>query len=95
MASAVNAVSVAAPSAADISRNFSEAKSLRSSDFGGGRAKNGCSRARITPSDVHVALGGGAAFAIERLAHGAEMWSSSSALPGPVSQAISVSVPSI
>jgi len=72
MASAVNAVSVAAPSAADISRNFSEAKSLRSSDFGGGRAKNGCSRGAYHPSDVHVALGGGAAFAIERLAHGAE-----------------------
>src|SRR3954471_18240181 len=41
MAAAVKAVSVAAPSAGCTSPNFSTAKSLRSSDFGGGLAKNG------------------------------------------------------
>ena len=42
IAAAVNAVSVAAPSAGDMSSTFSAAKSLRSSDFGGGSGKNGC-----------------------------------------------------
>src|SRR6516162_594364 len=41
IAAAVNAVSVAAPSGADTSRRMSLAKSLRSSDFGGGKAKKG------------------------------------------------------
>ena len=72
MASAVRAVSVAAPSAGDISRNLSEAKSLRSSDFGGGSAKNGCCSARATHAHVDRALRRRATFAIERLAHGAE-----------------------
>ena len=48
IAAAVKAVSVAAPSAGATSPSFNAAKSLRSSDFGGGSAKNGSSSARAT-----------------------------------------------
>ena len=72
MASAVNAVRVAAPSAGGISRSTSEAKSLRSSDFGGGSVKNGCSSARITQATSTAPCAASAALAIERLAHLAE-----------------------
>ena len=51
-----------------MSRSTSEAKSLRSSDFGGGSAKNGCCSPRATQASSAAALGGHAAFAIEALA---------------------------
>ncbi len=84
-------VSVAAPSATLMPSTASVAKTLRSSDFGGGREKNGKRSARaiqtssprpwaaIRPSRSH-------ASPVAR-----NMKSSSSALPGPVSQAINVS----
>jgi hypothetical protein len=59
IAAAVNAVSVAAPSSGGMSPSFSDSKSLRSSDFGGGSEKNGSFSARLNHAEttLHRAAG--------------------------------------
>ena len=55
-----------------MSPSLSEAKSLRSSDLGGGIEKNGSSSARADPGRIDHALGGDAALGIEALVQDAE-----------------------
>ena len=95
MAAAVKAVRVAAPSAGGMSCRTSEAKSLRSSDFGGGSVKNGCSRARAIPVRVDGALRRQAAVAVERLAYHAEHVIVEQRVARPGIAGDQVSVPSI
>ena len=71
IAAAVKAVSVAAPSAGGTSPSFSAAKSLRSSDFGGGTAKNGSSRARAIQASSALPSAANLPSRIEGLVHGA------------------------
>ena len=70
-AAAVSAVSVAAPSSTRESSNAlptQSRKSLRSSDFGGGAAKNGCVKSRAIIASSTMPARGLCAVGIERLA---------------------------
>jgi len=91
MEAAVNAVSVAAPSATLMPSTASVAKYVTVERFRRRPGKERQAQRARDPDLVPATLGGHPAVAIPASPVARNMKSSSSALPGPVSQAINVS----